>query len=155
MFQNNQGARGGSVCMSKAGLAEGTNAATLLIAAPNGAGVDYAIDGILYHRADADNIAMTAAAQQAADTTCLYAVQLDAAGALSIVKGVEEPTIDLTQGNAVLTYPEGDNDRCVIGYVKVATVAVTFTSGTTDLGAGGITDTFIDVAVAPVTPVKS
>ena len=59
MFETLAGNRSGTLCLSKAGLAEGTNAATIKTAAPNGAGIDYAIEGILYHKADGDNVAMT------------------------------------------------------------------------------------------------
>lgn len=135
--------RGATASFSRAGLAEGTNAATILIAAPNGAGIDYAIDGLGYHKADVDNIAVTAHAQQAVSTKCLYLVQVDSAGTVSTVKGDEVLTADLTAGTKVLHWPRPDNDRCPIGAYKVETdAATTFTNGTTDLGAAGITDTY-------------
>lgn len=137
------GMSGVTACYSKAGLAEGTNAGTIKTVAPNGAGVDYAIDGIAYHLADTDNIAMTALAAQAADTKCLYLIQVNAAGTVSIKKGKEELTTDVTNGMG-LQWPQPDDNNCPIGGFKIATVAVTFTSGTTDLSAAGITDTFYD-----------
>ena len=57
--------RGGTLCLSKAGLHKGTTT-TLDIAAPNGAGVDFCIGGKMYHKADTNTIATTACAQQAA-----------------------------------------------------------------------------------------
>ena len=93
---NDEAVRGGTLCLSKAGLAEGTNANTIKTAAPNGAGVDYVINGVLYHLTDADNIAMTALAQQAELTTCIYLVCVNAAGDVSIVKGTEVTTADIT-----------------------------------------------------------
>ena len=153
MHQTFELERGGSFCLSKAGLAEGTNAATIQIAAPNGAGVDYCINGLMYHKADANNIAMNALAVQAVSTKCLYAVQLDAAGAVSLVKGDEELTADITAGNRVLHWPAPVEDRCVLGYILIETDdSNTFTSGTTDLSATGITATFIDVLAAPAAP---
>jgi hypothetical protein len=128
---------------SKAGLDEGTNANTVKTAAPNGAGTDFSIDGIAYHKADTDNIAMNALPAQAADTQCLYLVQLDSGGALTIKKGDEKLTTEVAQGQR-LQFPLPDDNKCPIGGFKIVTVAVTFTSGTTDLGAGGITDTFYD-----------
>ena len=70
--------RGGTLCLTKAGLAEGTNANTLKTAAPNGAGTDYCIDGIIYTFTDRDNLVMTACAVQALLTSCLYLVTMNA-----------------------------------------------------------------------------
>jgi len=148
------GLSGLKACLSKAGLAEGTNSATIKIAAPNGAGIDYAINGILYHKADADNIAMTALTAQAADTVCMYAVQINSSGTVSLKKGDEVLTVDLgVNGSAQI--PTLDASTCLIGAIKVATVAVTFTSGTTDLSASGITATYFDYATFPSRPVAS
>lgn len=144
-----------TACLSKAGLAEGTNAACIKTAAPNGAGTDYAIGGYAYHKADTDNIAMTALAVQAALTTCLYGIFIDTAGALSIVKGVAVATADLVAPSSVtLKLPEPTADGlCLLGYMKIATAtATTFTSGTTDLSAAGITATFYDVIGKPARP---
>lgn len=130
---------------SKAGLAEGTNANTIQAAAPNGAGIDYCIGGKLYHLADADNIAMTACAEQAASTKCMYLVTVNAAGTVTLTKGTEVAA----GGSAYL--PDAPDSEAVIGAIKVETASTaTFTSGTTDLGAAGITDTYYDlVTVIP------
>lgn len=117
--------------LSKAGLAEGTNNATIKIAAPNGAGVDFAIDGIAYHKADTDNIAMTALDAQAAYTTCLYLVQITSGGTVSIKKGTEVQNV--VAGEA-LVWPQPDDAKCPLGGFKVVNAGSTFTSGTTDLG---------------------
>lgn len=142
-----QEARGATACFAKAGLAEGTNANTIKINAPNGAGIDYAINGIAYHKADTDNLAMTALSVQAVSTKCLYLVQIDSSGTVSMKKGTEVATADLTAGVAVLQWPVPDASKCPIGGVKIETDASnTFTSGTTDLSATGITDTWYDFA---------
>lgn len=141
MKENISGVTG---AFSKAGLAEGTNAATIKTAAPNGAGVDYAIDGIAYHKADTDNIATGSAAQQAVSTTCLYLVQINAAGTISMKKGTEQLTAELGD-NLSVQWPDPDASNCPLGGIKVATDdSTTFTLGTTDLGAAGITDTYYD-----------
>jgi hypothetical protein len=127
-LSNNAGFTG---VLSKAGLAEGTNSATIAIAAPNGAGVDFAIDGIAYHKADADNIAMTALAVQAANTTCLYLVQINAAGTVSIKKGVAVAN----GSDDALVWPQPDAANCALGGFKVVNAGSSFTSGTTDLGS--------------------
>lgn len=143
-----------TAALGKAGLGEGTNAATLVQAAPNGAGLDYVIDGVAYHKADGDNIAMTALPVQAVSTKCLYLIQINAAGTISVKKGVEVTTADLTAEAGNLQWPQPDDDNCPIGGFKIETDAsITFTSGTTDLGASGITDTFYDFALGiPAVP---
>lgn len=135
---------GQTACYSKAGLAEGTNANTIKTVAPNGAGVDFAIDGIGYHYADTDNIAVTAHGVQAISTSCLYLVQINAAGTVSTKKGNEELTADLGVSRS-LQWSMPDDGNCPIGGYKIATDAsTTFTNGTTDHGAAGITDTYYD-----------
>jgi hypothetical protein len=122
-------------CFRAAGLIEGTNANTIKITND----IDYAIDGVLYKKAAADNIAMTAAAQQAISTYCMYLVTLDAAGTLTITKGTSVAT-----DTAVLPALPASNGA--IGAFKIATDgSTTFTSGTTDLGAAGITETYYDL----------
>lgn len=129
-----------SKALSKAGIAEGTNAATIAIAAPNGAGVDYMINGVLYHKADGDNIAMTAATAQAAETFAKYLVSLNAAGTVTITKGADAAT------SALALLPATPASEAAIGYIEIQTAAATtFTSGTTDLSAAGITDTYVDL----------
>jgi len=139
--------RGATACFSSAGLAEGTNANTFKINAANGAGIDYAINGLAYHKADTDNIAMTAHGVQAVSTKCLYLVQIDSAGTVSTKKGTEVSTTALTNGTAVLHWPTPDADKCPVGAIKVETDgSTTFTAATTDLGAAGITDTYYNFA---------
>lgn len=133
--------RGFTGSFGKAGLAEGTNAATIQIATA----IAYAIRGLAYSKAVTDNIAVTAHAQQAVSTKCLYLVQIDKTGAVSTKKGDEVATADLTAGIKALHWPAPDKDKCPIGAYKVETDgATTFTNGTTDLGAAGITDTYYD-----------
>jgi hypothetical protein len=146
---------GGTFCLSKAGLAEGTNANTIQIAAPNGAGVDFCIGGVLYHKADTNNIAMTACAVQADLTTCLYTISLDSGGNATVTKGNEVLTAQLGDGNSACTWPAPSVAGAVIGGIKVVTSGATFTSGTTDLGAGTVTDTYFDFFALPGTVVGS
>jgi hypothetical protein len=143
-------------CFSRAGLAEGTNANTIQILAPNGAGIDYAIDGIAYHKADTDSIALTAAVAQQALSTCLYLIQIDSAGAVSSVKGDDVLNADLDAGRTALHWPPPAASKCPIGALKVrCNNAATFTAGSTDLGAADVVDTFYNFAggmpAAPLT----
>ncbi len=146
---------GGTFCLSKAGLAEGTNAATIKTAAPNGAGIDFCIGGVLYHLADGDNIAMTACDVQADLTTCLYTISVGATGTVTTTKGTEVLTAQLGDGNSNISWPTPSVAGAVIGGIKVVTSGATFTSGTTDLGAGTVTDTYYDFFCLPGTVVAS
>lgn len=141
------GSRGAVECYSSAGLAEGTNAATIKTAAPNGAGTDFAINGFAYHKADTDNIAVTAHAAQAALTKCLYLVQIDSAGTISTKKGNEELVTDLANGSKGLHWPLPDDSKVAIGGYKVALAnAATFTNGTTDHSATDVTVSYFNFA---------
>jgi len=138
-------------CLSKAGLGIAGTADRVKYTAPNGAGTDFAINGICYHVADGDNIDTGVpvntdiSAVQAADTVCLYLLQLDSAGALTVVKGEDVLSTDVTKGKAI-QWPRPGVNRCPIGGVKVVTVAVTFTLATTDFSASGVTETWYDFA---------
>lgn len=147
---------GGTFCLSKAGLAEGTNANTIKTAAPNGAGIDFCIGGVLYHLADGDNIAMTACVAQPVLTTCLYTVSVNAALAVTVTKGTEVLTAALGDGNTAISWPSAPAANCVIGGFKVVLAsAATFTSGTTDLSAANVTATYFDFFALPGTVVAS
>lgn len=148
--------RGGTVCLSKAGLAIGSTATGLSIAAPNGAGVDYCIDGILYHLADAATVAVTAGTAQGLLRKCIYLVCLDSSGTLSTVQGTAQLTADLTAGTATLEWPTPTADTCCIGAVKVQTASTAnFTAGTTDFDASNVTTTYYDLFAVPTAPLTS
>lgn len=118
-------------------IAEGTNANT--IKTTNA--ITFRIAGVNYTKAATDNIAMTACAQQADNTYCLYLVSIQADGDVVITKGTEVAT-----DTAVL--PACPAGECPIGYFKIATSGGTFTSGTTDLGDAAVTDTYFQIGVA-------
>ncbi len=148
--------RGGTFCLSKAGMAEGTNDSTVKINAPNGAGVDFCINGIMYHKADTDNIAPTACAVQALGTSCLYIFTLDDDGLLDTVKGVEVLAADLAAGK-VLHWPQPAALTAAIGGMKIRTGATAFTVGvddlTDDIGTGAVT--YYDFFAVPDAPQTS
>lgn len=147
--------RHGTICLSKAGLAIGGTATAAKIAAPNGAGVDYAIDGILYHKAEADDSIAFTGLTQADDTTCLYLVCLNASGTVSVVQGTAVSTAALTAGTAVLEWPQPGPTVCPIGAIKIANDGAAFTGGTTALSAATVTDTYYDLMTIPARPLES
>ena len=156
----NDDPKGGIFCLSKAGLAIGSgDVKDLDIAAPNGAGVDFVIDGKLYHKADAADIAVvvtdedgSVVSTQAADTTCLYLVQLDVSGNLTTIKGEEVDTDELTAGSATLKYPVQTEDTCPIGAVKIVTDGVTFLCGTDNFSKSDVADTYYGLFTLPPHP---
>jgi len=149
--------RGGTLCLSKAGLKIGnSDTKDVDIAAPNGAGVDFCINGINYHKADAADIAITAGDVVAALYSVILLVCLDSSGTLSTVRGDEVLTADITSGKEPLTWPQPVDDTCPIGAVRVdVATGYTFTPGTTDFDAAGITDTYYDLFAVPDTPITS
>lgn len=160
-----------TICFAAAGLAEGTNANTIKTAND----ITYAIDGNFYSKSATDNIAISysgASVYQAAaggvqaingaftggvnGSTRLYLVCLNSAGAASIVPGKIVDSAKLAAGTVSLDFPDAPLGVCPIGAIKVAvTAGTTFTPGTTDLGATGVTDTYIDLAGVPVAPLTA
>lgn len=152
----NDNSRGGTLCLSNTGLAIGSTATGIAIAAPNGAGVDFSIEGMSYHKADAATAAITAAAEQAVATTCLYLICLNSSGTVSSVKGVETLTADLTNEVGVILWPTALDGTCPIGAVRVETDSThTFTAGTTAFSATGITDTYLNLFSVPTHPLTA
>jgi len=146
---------GGTFCFSKAGLAIGSTDTQIAIAAPNGAGVDFCINGIMYHKADAATVALATvtetggtAAVQGVLTTCMYVVCLNAAGTLSTVQG------NVASSGQTLKWPRIPATSCPIGAMKVAlAAAATFTPGTTDHDAADVTVTYYDLFSMPTAPI--
>ena len=148
---------GQSASFTKAGLGIGSTPAELSIAAPNGNGIDFAIDGIAYHLVDDATVAMSAMSVQAVSTSCLYLVEIDSNLALTTKKGVEVLTTDLGVVGGTLQWPVPSADKCAIGGFKVATNgSTTYTGATTDLDVGGITDSYFDfIGGIPLAPQTS
>lgn len=155
MINMNEQNRGGTQCFSKAGLAIGGTTSLAKIAAPNGAGVDYAINGLFYHKADGDDCIAFTDLDQADLTTCLYLVCLDSSGTVSVVQGTAVLTASLTAGTAVLRWPTPTANTCPIGAIKIATNGGAFDGGTTLLGAATITDTYYDFTLVPSAPLTA
>ena len=91
--------------------------------------------------ARSDDLSELQGLAQAAGTTCFYLILVNAAGAYFAINGKDDETTDL---------PGVPDDYCLIGIIKIVTVGVTFTIGTTAFDAAGITDTFYDFVHAPV-----
>lgn len=154
----NNNSRGGTFCMSKAGLAIGDGTKTgISLASTVGTGTDFSIDGIMYNKADsATNVPLTAAAVQAVLTKCLYLVCINSSGTISTVKGTAVLSADLTAGTKVLQWPDLPTDVAPIGAVKISLASTaTFTAGTTALDASNVTATYYDLHNIPAAPLTS
>lgn len=154
MFNLSQDVKGGTLCLSKAGLAVGSSGATVDIAAPNGAGVDYAINGKLYHKADATNNAISAGTVVPALYSCLFLVELDTSGNVTTKQGTAVLTASI--GKVPLNWPEPTSGKCPIGAFRIdCATGYTYTPGTTLNSATGITDTYYDLLAVPDAPIVS
>lgn len=142
--------RGCTRCNSCAGVAIGSTATKVKFAASNGAGIEYAIDGLAYYKADTDDCWTLSGDVVAAGKMCIFLLQLNASGTMSIVQGTAVSTSDVDAGNKVVPWPTPTEGTCPIGAVLVETATgYTFTPGTTNLSATGITDTYFNFDTIP------
>lgn len=139
---------GGNICLASAGLAEGTTANTLQIAN----NITYLIDGEFKAKAATNNIAMVAPPDapaykaQAVSTSAVYSVYINGAGTVYVKQGASSPGTDGAQ------YAAPERSMALLGFIKVVTNAsATFTPGGTDLSASGVTATYLQYAMHPVT----
>lgn len=96
-------------------------------------GANYFIKDQIFYKAATDNIVVSALAAQPDATTRYYLIQIDATGAVSVLAGNARRVPTPSTGNAALAV------------MKVVTNGATFTPGTTDLNAAGVTTTFANL----------
>ena len=157
--------------LSSGAWAEGTNANTIKSTAT----VTFVIDGRFYSKSATDNIAISYAGpsvyQAAAGgvqsvnggftggangSTRLYLVCLDTSGNVSIVPGQIVDSAELAAGRIALMFPDAPNGVCPVAAMRVAlTAGTTFTPGSTDLSAAGVTGSFINLASVPANPLTA
>jgi hypothetical protein len=153
MSDNLKLSQGGSFALTSGALAEGTNDGTYKTTAT----VTFVIDGVFKSKAGTDNLAFsTGHTPVGPGKSCLFLICLNANGDASTVQGLAVTTADVTAGAVSLQWPSAPNNAAVIGAVRVDTNAsTTFTPGTTDLGAAGITDTFFNLFSVPTAPLTA
>lgn len=131
-----------NLCLSAAGVAEGTNANTF----KTSNAISYTIAGRAYYKAATDNLAFSAGTALGASKVCAFFVLIDAAG-----------TVTTEQSDIVSPSPTGDvaraleipnpTDKAVVGAIIVQTgSSAAFTPASTDLSAAGVTDTYVNFA---------
>ena len=142
MSYNIEQINSGFMSLTAAGLAEGTNANTYKTTAT----LAYTINGVFYSKGATDNIAMTSTAGTVPPSSAaLYAVWIDSSGNLSNTRG---PVV--ASGDPCPVPTQATPNTALVGLIKVVTFAsTTFTPGSTDLGAAGVTDTYYDCSVMP------
>ena len=163
--------QGLTVALNSGGLAEGTNANTIKTTAD----INYTIDGRFYAKSTTDNIAISysgASVYQAAaggvqaingtfvggvnGSTRIYGIFLDTAGAVSLLPGKIVDSAELAAGRAALEFPDAPRGVCPIGALRIAlTAGTTFTPGSVDLSATGVTATFYNLADMPSNPLTA
>lgn len=171
MSDNQSLNRGLTLALNSGGLAEGTNANTIKTVAD----ISYVIDGRFYSKSTTDNIAISYSGptvyQAAAGgiqsvnggftggvngSTRIYGIFLNAAGDVSILPGPIVDSAELAAGRVSLQWPDAPAGVCPIGGMRIAlTAGTTFTPGSTDLSATGVTDTFYNLADMPANPLTA
>jgi hypothetical protein len=171
MSDNLSLSQGATLALNSGALAEGTNANTIQIATA----INFVIDGQFYSKAITDNIAISysgATVYQAAaggiqavnggftggvnGSTRIYGLFLSTAGAVSILPGPIVDSAELAAGRIALPFPTAPRGVCPIGALRIAlTAGTTFTPGSTDLSASGVTDTFYNLADMPAAPLTA
>lgn len=150
----NELARGGTVCLGNAAIIIDASAKADAEVTP--ATVDYAINGIAYTFTSGDGDVPLDGNTVTTAYTVLFLVVLSTAGAVTVVKGTEVLTANLTNGTAVLHWPTATINTCPIGAIKVANASgAVFTGGTTLLDAAGITTTCYNFFCVPAAPLTS
>lgn len=142
MSYNIEQVNSGFMSLTAAGLAEGTNANTYKTVNT----LTYTSNGVFKSKGATDNVAMTSGIGTVPPSSAaLYAVWIDGSGNFSNTRGpvvaAGEPCPVPTANAANLT---------LVGLIKVTTDgSTTFTPGSTDLGAAGVTDVYYDCSLMP------
>jgi hypothetical protein len=134
-------ANSGYLSLTAAGLAEGTNSATFKTTNT----LAFTNNGVFKSKGATDNLVFSTGTALAASQACLFGVWIDGSGNVTTTQGpivaAGDPCPVPSQTTAGVT---------LVGLIKVTTSsAATFTPGTTDLSASGITDVFFDCMDMP------
>ena len=141
MSYNIEQANSGYLSLTAAGLAEGTNSATFKTVNT----LTFTSNGVFKSYAATDNLTFTAGTALAASQACLFAVWITGAGAVSTTQG---PIV--AAGDPCPVPGQVTAGTTLVGLIKVTTSSsATFTPGSTDLGAAGVTDVFSDCMDMP------
>jgi len=141
MSYNIEQSNSGYLSLTAAGLAEGTNSATFKTTNT----LAYTNNGVFKSYAATDNLTFSTGTALAASQACLFAVWINAAGTVTTTQG---PIV--AAGDPCPVPSQTTAGTTLVGLIKVTTdSSTTFTPGTTDLGASGITDAYSDCMDMP------
>ena len=131
MSYNIEQSNSGYLSLTAAGLAEGTNSATFKTVNT----LAYTSNGVFKSKGATDNLTFSTGTALAASQACLFAVWIDASGTVTTTQG---PIV--AAGDPCPVPSQTTAGTTLVGLIKVTTdSSTTFTPGTTDLGASGIT----------------
>ena len=141
MSYNIEQANSGYLSLTAVGLAEGTNANTFKTVNT----LTYTSNGIFKSKAATDNLAFTAGTALGNSQACLFAVWITSGGTVSTTQG---PIV--AAGDPCPVPGQVTAGTTLVGLIKVTTSsAATFTAGSTDLSASGITAAYSDCMDMP------
>ena len=132
------------IAMSSGGLDIGTSLFTFLTAND----VVYIIDGRIYTFAATDELEFSAGHTDLAEgEVCVFGLFLDTSGNVSSVQSNIVAAADLAGGIVWIRPPTWIRNKVMFGMIRVETDhSTTFTPGTTELDAAGLTVTYINCA---------
>lgn len=141
MSYNIEQANSGFLSLTAAGLAEGTNANTFKTANT----LTFTNNGVFKSKAATDNLTFSTGTALAASQACLFAVWISSGGTVTTTQG---PIV--AAGDPCPVPTAAASNLTLVGLIKVTTSsAATFTPGSTDLSASGITAAYSDCMDMP------
>jgi hypothetical protein len=140
MSYNIEQVNSGYVSLTSAGLAIGTNTGTFKTANT----LTFTNNGVFKSKAATDNLAFSTSTALAAGQSCLFALWIDASGAVTTTQGPIVASPDPCPVPTQIT-----PNVTLVGLIKVVATA-TFTPNTTALGTGN-TATYINCMLMPGT----
>lgn len=141
MSYNIEQANSGYLSLTAAGLAEGTNANTFKTANT----LTFTSNGVFKSKSATDNLAFSTGTALAASQACLFAVWITSGGTITTTQG---PIV--AAGDPCPVPAQTTANTTLVGLIKVTTSsAATFTPGSTDLSASGITGAYYDCMDMP------
>jgi hypothetical protein len=141
MSYNIEQSNSGYLSLTAAGLAEGTNANTFKTTNT----LAFTSNGVFKSKAATDNLTFNTGTALGNSQACLFGVWITATGTVSTTQG---PIV--AAGDPCPVPSQVTAGTTLVGLIKVTTSsAATFTPGSTDLSASGVTGTYFDCMDMP------
>ncbi len=141
MSYNIEQANSGFLSLTAAGLAEGTNANTFKTANT----LTFTSNGVFKSKSATDNLTFSTGTALGNSQACLFAVWITSGGTISTTQG---PIV--AAGDPCPVPGQTTANTTLVGLIKVTTSSsATFTPGSTDLSASGVTGAYYDCMDMP------